>query len=145
MRILTVKQPWAHLIIHGAKNVENRTWKTDYRGPIAIHAGLTPVGKDEPVWGMIEIKDEETGEVSTPELDYGKIIGVVELVECIDFTKVHPLNFATKWAEGPWVWVFRNKVALEEPIPMTGGLGLRELHPDFIKSWEELAAYGRGE
>ena len=41
MRILTVKQPWAWAIIHGQKDVENRTKSLGpYRGPVAIHAGL---------------------------------------------------------------------------------------------------------
>jgi len=42
MRILTVRQPWAWAIIHGGKDVENRVRNLagDYRGPIAIHAGL---------------------------------------------------------------------------------------------------------
>ena len=36
---LTVRQPWAWLLTHGVKPVENRTWKTSYRGPLLIHAG----------------------------------------------------------------------------------------------------------
>lgn len=41
MRVLTVRQPWAWAIIHGGKDVENRTRNIagDYRGPVAIHAG----------------------------------------------------------------------------------------------------------
>lgn len=39
MRTLTVKQPWASLIVMGIKDVENRTWTTPYRGRILIHAG----------------------------------------------------------------------------------------------------------
>lgn len=38
VKALSVKQPWAWLIIHGDKNIENRTWKTNCRGPLAIHA-----------------------------------------------------------------------------------------------------------
>lgn len=42
MRIITVRQPWAWAIIHGGKDVENRVRNIagDYRGPVAIHAGL---------------------------------------------------------------------------------------------------------
>ena len=39
-RILTVRQPWATAIIRYGKDVENRTWMTDYRGRVWIHAGL---------------------------------------------------------------------------------------------------------
>ena len=34
MKALTIKQPWASLIVHGIKDIENRTWRTDYRGPL---------------------------------------------------------------------------------------------------------------
>jgi hypothetical protein len=39
MRALTVQQPWAWAIVHGGKDVENRTQAWGYRGPLAIHAG----------------------------------------------------------------------------------------------------------
>ena len=38
MKALTVKQPWAWLLIHGTKDIENRNWPTSLRGEIAIHA-----------------------------------------------------------------------------------------------------------
>jgi hypothetical protein len=38
MKALSIRQPWAHSIIHGGKDIENRTWSTKYRGPILIHA-----------------------------------------------------------------------------------------------------------
>ena len=36
-RCLTVKNPWAFLIVHGIKDVENRNWKTNFRGNVFIH------------------------------------------------------------------------------------------------------------
>lgn len=41
MKCLSVRQPWAHLILNGPKDVENRIWAPAYRGPLLIHAGLT--------------------------------------------------------------------------------------------------------
>jgi len=38
MKILSIRQPWAALIVSGAKDVENRTWPTRYRGPLLVHA-----------------------------------------------------------------------------------------------------------
>lgn len=48
MKAMSIKQPWAELIVSGVKDVENRTWSTDYRGPILIHAGkrVDPAGSD---------------------------------------------------------------------------------------------------
>lgn len=36
-RALTLKQPWAWLIIHGCKNIENRPWNTRFRGRFYVH------------------------------------------------------------------------------------------------------------
>jgi hypothetical protein len=41
MRAICIRQPWAHFIVKGFKDIENRSWKTNYRGPILIHAGET--------------------------------------------------------------------------------------------------------
>jgi hypothetical protein len=41
MRALSIRQPWAWLIVHGHKPVENRDWATDFRGPLLIHASKT--------------------------------------------------------------------------------------------------------
>lgn len=38
MKVLTLHQPWASLVTLGAKRIETRSWKTEYRGPLAIHA-----------------------------------------------------------------------------------------------------------
>ena len=38
MKALSIKQPWASLIAHGIKDIENRTWRTHFRGKIYIHA-----------------------------------------------------------------------------------------------------------
>lgn len=37
--VLSVRQPWAWLLCEGLKNVENRNWRTNYRGELYIHAG----------------------------------------------------------------------------------------------------------
>lgn len=39
MKVLTLKQPWATLVAEGIKKYEFRTWKTNYRGKVLIHAG----------------------------------------------------------------------------------------------------------
>jgi activating signal cointegrator 1 len=41
MKALTVQQPWAHLIAQGLKRIETRSWPTDHRGSLLIHAGST--------------------------------------------------------------------------------------------------------
>ncbi len=56
MKCLSVRQPWASLIIRGTKDVENRTWDTDYRGRLAIHASKrreTEGDMPPEAWGRI--------------------------------------------------------------------------------------------
>ena len=43
MKAITIKQPWASLIAAGLKDIENRTWKTNFRGRVLIHAAKVSV------------------------------------------------------------------------------------------------------
>jgi len=77
---LSIRQPWAALLVHGIKTVEVRSWITAKTGPILIHASKSPEADPEP-WTQI----------STPELKataglVGGVIGVATLVECITYT-----------------------------------------------------------
>ena len=45
---LSIRQPWAWLIAHGWKNIENRTWPTGYRGRFLIHAAAERRGSPSP-------------------------------------------------------------------------------------------------
>ncbi len=38
---LSVRQPWAWLIVNGFKDIENRDWPTRFRGELLVHAGKT--------------------------------------------------------------------------------------------------------
>ena len=114
MKALTIKQPWASLIAHGLKSIENRTWKTNYRGRILIHAASTPVKEGWDALNEMQLakvyayKDKIYG--GSEELPYGAILGSVEIVDCV---KNHP----SVWAEeGVWNWVLANPVLFDEPI-----------------------------
>ncbi len=72
MKAITIKQPFASLIAEGLKEYEFRTWKTNYRGKIYIHAGL---GTDTKA--IEKFKDYNL------ECPKGEIIAVAELVDCI--------------------------------------------------------------
>ena len=138
MRILTVRQPWAHAIIHGGKNVENRVRNLagDYRGPVAIHAGLQ---RDDRGWvdaGAYALTN--TMNAGHPEV-LGAIIGVVDLVgvhhadknalECAD--RGGRGLWCSRWADpGVYHLALANPRPLSEPIPYKGGQGLRWVSPE---------------
>lgn len=42
MKTISIKQPWASLIVEGVKDIENRTWRTKFRGRVLVHAGAKP-------------------------------------------------------------------------------------------------------
>ena len=73
MKALTIKQPWATLIMQCDKRFEFRSWQTKYRGDLLIHAGK---GIDKEAMKRLE-------KYLPKELPYGKILGKVKLVDCI--------------------------------------------------------------
>lgn len=85
VKALTVYQPWASLIALGEKEIETRSWPTNYRGPLAIHAGKRPFNTDSyldrglyPFADALGLPDI----FSFDTLPYGSIIAVAELVNC---------------------------------------------------------------
>ena len=109
-RALSVRQPFAHLIIHGGKNVENRTWATRYRGPLAIHASGTMRKQLARKYGL----DPE-------KLLTGHVVGIVDIVDCVDDSR-------SRWAEkGSWHWILKNPRPLRNPVKRKGKLGIFRL------------------
>lgn len=113
-KALTVRQPWAHLIMAGLKTIENRTWQTNYRGVLYIHAGSrmheTP---------LAEINRRHKLNIEINQLQFGAIIGRVELVDIVSRSD-------NPYFTGPYGWILENPEALE-PIPLRGKMGLFDL------------------
>lgn len=80
MKVLSVRQPWAWCIIHAGKDVENRPWRTDYRGTVIIHAAkaFDSVGYNWLLHTMPDIRLP-----SRDEFERGGIIGATKLIGCI--------------------------------------------------------------
>jgi ASCH domain len=109
----TVLQPWAWAIIHGGKTVENRSWRTVYRGQLWVHAA-----RSRARLGELDQWLERFG-VAPPrlsQLTFGTLLGHVEVVDCRPFAEIQ----SNWWAEGPWCWVLENPVALPTPIALPG-------------------------
>src|ERR1700757_3034186 len=80
---LSVRQPWAWLIVNGLKDIENRPRRTHYCGPLLIHAGLNLDGYTE----NTEWVKRKHG-ISVPlEVDNGGIVGVVDVIDCVESHK----------------------------------------------------------
>lgn len=98
---LSVKQPWAALLVAGLKTIEVRRWPTARRGRILIHAARVPDERQE-VWQHVPKELLETAQL------LGGIVGVGELIDCRKYPTVaefgadqsHHLNDPS-WFESP--------------------------------------------
>ncbi len=127
IKVLSVRQPWAWLIVSGYKNIENRSWKTDYRGELFIHAGksfdwnaltyLCPSLYYEMVCLHFGIRGQQ---ITMRKEEFGAIVGYCELTGCVrDANSI--------WADpGYWHWKLRRTMQLA-PIPLKGRLGIFEI------------------
>ena len=124
MKALTVKQPWASLIVEGIKDIENRTWKTNYRGRILIHSSKMPEkGLPCEVLNSMQYSIVSTANSLNALVgENGVILGSVEIVDCV-------LNHPSIWAKvGTYNWVLANPIKFEKPIPAKGQLGFWEFN-----------------
>jgi hypothetical protein len=120
MKAISIRQPWAWLIIHEGKDIENRTWSTKLRGRVLIHAakGMTVREYLDVCDVLWRIKPQ----ICLPNmaaLEYGGIIGSVEIVDCLTQSD-------SPWFFGPHGFVLRDPQPL--PFrPMKGRLGFFEV------------------
>lgn len=132
MKVLTIKEPFATLIKKKVKYIETRSWKTNYRGELYIHAGIAKLTS--------EVKDrkELSDLYNDDELQYGYIICKCNLVDCIYMTedfirdekKKNPNNFiAGNYKVGRYAWIL-NDIEPITPIKVKGQLGIWNYNPD---------------
>lgn len=124
MKALSIKQPWASLIAHGIKNIENRTWKTNFRGRIYIHASGIPAKGIS--LSSLTVEQFNSIPNEPAKMINSAIIGEVDIIDCV-------VNHHSIWAEkteGRYVgdgvfvlsekpiynWVLANAVLYEKPI-----------------------------
>lgn len=128
MKALSIKQPWASVIIKGLKDVENRSWQiTDLPATVLIHTGVS-TDRDgvEFLQGDICESAFETANAivmgTLPDFQYlphSAIIGYATVVECVE-------NYPSIWAGyGSKHWVLSNVYEFDQPIMnVKGSLGL---------------------
>lgn len=138
---LSIRQPWAWLVLHGGKDVENRTWdkpkwvKLPMR--VYIHASRTidqfafMAGEELPDHQLdLEpfIKERIPANAlqswraaysRTLGKDLGTIVGEVTITAWTDGWAA-----GSPWFEGPYGLILADPVAYDTPIPCKGRLGL---------------------
>jgi hypothetical protein len=61
MKTLSVRQPWASLLVSGLKDIENRMWAPNFKGRILIHASLAKVPKRFAEMNVFEVNNHSKG------------------------------------------------------------------------------------
>ena len=138
MKALSIKQPYAGLIIAGIKRVENRTWDTKYEGKLAIVATATP--DNAQAWNKARNMCKKQG-VDFPEAlcsVNGAILGVVDFNHLIwtsgedgqpetDHPTITPDEVGEWWNPDCVGFIMDNPQALQTAIPLKGQLGLYKI------------------
>lgn len=120
MKALSVKQPWALLILSGGKTVEIRSWRTDYRGELAICASRAP----DDVWL------KENKEAKPTLMPAGAVLGVVNLIDCRKSREEDEELAVCDIPKNSYSWVFDTTNAYTtRPDKITGKLRLFDI-PD---------------
>jgi hypothetical protein len=112
--VLSIRQPWAALIVHGIKDVENRTWKTKKRGPFLVHASKKVEKELIDYYVNLYPEIKETVKIT------GSIIGRGYLVDCVE-------NSRSEWFSGQIGFII-GKAELIKPIQASGRLSFWLFH-----------------
>jgi hypothetical protein len=141
LKVISLIQPWASLIAVGEKKIETRSWKTNYRGPLLIHAGkkldVTMCYKKS----CIEALNKHNVSL-TKGIPSGLIIAKCNLVDCIKIVSSESHHdiaclengrdvFGNEfifgdYTPGRYAWILEDFEMLPTPIPAKGQLGLWE-------------------
>lgn len=149
MKCLTLTQPWATLVAIGEKKIETRSWRTSYRGTLAIHAakGFPGDARDfansHRVNGLLVNAGYATADknagiptgavvatarliscIPTRELRQGQVIPVDYLAGCGDFELTDQEFLFGNYDPGRWAWLLADITPLPSPIPAIGHLSL---------------------
>lgn len=128
MKALSVRAIWAWAIIYGGKDIENRPYRIKYRGELLIHSGQQLTKKE------YQEAKEFCGSMNVivPDLkclSRGKIIGIVEVVGCSEFsTERIGWGIAEQYH-----WKLSNPRSIT-PIPYIGQLGLFNVPDELISA-----------
>lgn len=158
MKAITLIQPWASLIAMGNKKIETRSWKTNHRGPLAIHAGASMPKQAKGFCSQIAeiLHVQYNGSIwyymanHVGDYTFGHILATCELVDCCTITPDILVKSATEWkmsepcylplpdekelvfgdyTPGRYAWILKNVKQLKKPIPAKGQQGLWNWEP----------------
>lgn len=105
MKALSIRQPWAWLILHGGKDIENRDWATRFRGRILIHASKGMTQSDYvAAANFAKLAGLDMEIPAFGDMERGGIVGSVEIVDCV------------AESDSPW-FMGKHGFVLRDPAP----------------------------
>jgi hypothetical protein len=114
---LSVRQPWTELLISGRKSIEIRTWTTDYRGPLWLHAGSNANPELERLFGL-------------QDPYRGGFVGSIQLAVIVPLTSDRWIRWREnhldtgQYRHGMLAWIMEAPRRFRVPVPGKGRLGL---------------------
>lgn len=118
MKALSIRQPWAWLIVNGYKDIENRSWPTRLRGEVLVHASKGMTRKEYDDVDLMLALDERLQYIRLPafeQLERGGIVGKVTIAGCITASR-------SPWFFGKYGFELRDSRPLPF-APFKGSLG----------------------
>lgn len=146
MKVISLLQPWASLVVLNYKKIETRSWNTKYRGPLLIHASAAKKQLYKDLTLDFHQQFSLPGMPNYKDLPFGSIIGQVDLMSTFQTNVLHRSNFENKTIEfskqfwdltnqelafGDYtkdrhLWLLSNAVQFDEPLPVKGELSMWE-------------------
>jgi len=118
IKALTLYQPWATMVAIGAKMIETRSWPTDYKGTLAIHAGknrryLSRIGDQFMAQQLLaQLLPEQKAKFPATWLQpypLGAIVAICELVHCRQVDRYDWMGQQRGWLAGQKFWPATNQ------------------------------------
>jgi hypothetical protein len=130
MKAISMTQPWAQAMFLDLKHYETRSWQTNYRGILLIHAA-----KGFPQYAKEFARTERALGRGNVRLAFGAIIGKVELVNIYRTEVVAPKLTGIErlygdYSDGRFAWEVIKPQLFAEPIPYRGQLSIFEVEED---------------
>jgi len=118
MKAISLKQPWANLVIAGQKIIETRVWKTNYRGDLVICSSAKP--------DLVHVH------ANVPRDPMGYALGIVDVYDIVKMNRNHEKEAMCQLYDGAYAWLLRSIREFKKPIPIKGQLNLFDIELPYV-------------
>jgi hypothetical protein len=135
LKCLSLRQPYAELVVAGRKTIETRTWKTNFRGKFLVHASK-----------VIDRESSDILNIDCSKLTRGAVIGLAFLYDVKkystkqDFIADKDKHFSSIFSEPKYGFLLKDAMKLNKPIPLAGKLGFFEVKESIITEQKKVSS-----